>query len=251
VRSVRNALLALLLASTLQGAVALDTSANSSQAPASGTDVAITIAYTVTGSNTYLIVGVSVYDSVRSSGIMSAVTYNGVAMARINQTFVATTRTVDMWGLKNPATGTHNVVLTNGGAQSQATSTVIISSWTGVDQTTPIGTSAVATGTTTASTTVTSVAGGAAVDQIAESNSQTPTVTGSGQTQLQYGTMGTFISGGGSYILGAGATLSWTTSGGLSWASVAVPLNPVASSRRVRVTAENLLRPIANLLGIE
>jgi hypothetical protein len=105
-----------------------------------------TVSFTTSGSDRYLVVQV-----LSSPGdTVTGVTYNGVAMSQImTSTFGAQAN--ELWGLANPASGTHNIVASFSGAPS----TVVIDaiSYTGAQQTTPIE----ATGTNSGSGTSASV----------------------------------------------------------------------------------------------
>lgn len=207
-------------------AIALD-AATSSSSTASST---LTFSHTVAGSDRVLMVGVSWQTGAVNNATVTGVTYNGVAMTLVdeqappdpfNQTLGAS-----LWRLVAPATGTHNVVIT-----ISNTSDVILggaTSWTGVDQTTPLGTSAKATAQsgTTATVNVSSATGEVVVDVVIGLD---PISVGAGQTS-RYATTGIGLTGAGSSEPGAGTvTMSWTVAN-YAWRIVAVPLKPVAAA---------------------
>jgi hypothetical protein len=68
--------------------------------------------FTVTGSNPYLVIGVGEGDT--SGTLITGITYNGVAMTELVSISDANTNTVVIWGLANPATGSHDIVITFG-----------------------------------------------------------------------------------------------------------------------------------------
>lgn len=175
----------------------------------------INIAHTVSGSNRYLIVAMS-----RVNTVVDSVTYNGVAMTKIGSTIQLTAidnTMLDMWGLVNPATGTNNVSITPGATDGPHTVRIVISSWTGVNQTTPIGTPGSTTKNSQAdeliSTTITSATGEVVVDAMA-TYSRAATKDDSSQTLL--GSSGNTGTAGidASYKAGApSVTLGWNWSG--------------------------------------
>ena len=94
--------------------------------------------HTTSGSNRYLVVGLSGWDTSRSLSSVT-VTYNGVAMTKLGGIEAANQNTVVLWGLVNPASGTHTVQISNipAGYSELGGGSV---SFTGVDQTTSTGT---------------------------------------------------------------------------------------------------------------
>src|SRR5439155_296465 len=105
-----------------------------------GSATPLTWSHTVAaGSNRLLIVGVSTGDIIATH---DSVTYNTAPMTKITEVTGASDR-VSIWKLVNPATGTNSVVVTLSAA---ATVKGGATSWTNVDQTTPVGTAATNTG---------------------------------------------------------------------------------------------------------
>lgn len=89
----------------------------------------ITWAHTCSGSNRFLVVGV--YHSYNGDRI-TGVTYNGVAMTRINTRALAS-GTIYLYGLANPDTGTNNIVVSLSASDSYMGA--FATSFTGVNQT--------------------------------------------------------------------------------------------------------------------
>jgi len=136
-------LLVLLAASTLWAQVAVDaTTFGSGQLAGTGT-VALTIPHTTTATaNRLLIVGVSIDLSNSTGTTVSSVTYNGTNLTQIGfHNDAGLTRRVEMWSLLAPANGTFNVVV-NVNVPTAATVGVVagVTTFTGVDQTVPLGT---------------------------------------------------------------------------------------------------------------
>lgn len=186
------------------------------------------------GDNRLLIVKVT------SINTVTAVTYAGVSLTNTDGAAAAMSVTgtsgaiSSIWKLVAPATGSNTVVVT--GPVSNVH--IVAETWTGVHQTTPLGTFGSATGTSTApSVTITSATDEVVTDIVGASAalvSNTALTVGSGQTSegtlvaLSFG--GTAVRSGASYETGAASTvMSWTTVGTCSWQIGAVPIKPAAS----------------------
>src|SRR6185436_7510389 len=94
-----------------------------------GSVTSLTVAHTITGTNTILFAGVTS----ATTDLISGATFNGVAMTLINKVQTPTDRWTYLFYLVAPASGTHNVVVT-------ASSTVDViaatnASYTGAQQT--------------------------------------------------------------------------------------------------------------------
>lgn len=220
--------------------------AASSANSGNGTASSLTWSHTTSGTNRYLVVGVAL--RIRSSPDferVARVTYNGVDLSLIGARNDAgdTDVRIEQWGLVAPATGANNVVVTlaaNGNGTTRMVAGAI--TYTGVDQTTPRGTFAAATGTGTPATVDVSSATNEVVDDVfgvIDSGSSTPpdAAVGAGQTsrwaQASTNPSQTNVRGGSSTEAGAATvTMSWTLSsiaGTAVWAIGGVPLKPAAS----------------------
>jgi hypothetical protein len=202
--------------------------AASSSTPATG--ISFTWSHTVgTGGNRILIVGVSIRNS--SSQTVSGVTYAGAPLTNIGVRDNGTVVRIEMWGLVNPPSGTANVVVTLSSA-ADAKTVCGATSWTGVHQTTPLGTFVSATGSTNAPTVnATSATTEVVHDTVAAQGTVTATV-GAGQTQrwnagTSGGSAASNVRGAGSTEPGAATvTMSYSLSASASWAIGAVSLKP-------------------------
>jgi hypothetical protein len=186
-----------------------------------------THAHTCTGSQLYLVVATT------NSGnfAVSTVTYNGVTMQFLGSLSGGTAVSTELWGLVNPATGAHNVVVTFASSCRHA---VTSCSYTGVDPTTPTGT--VGSGTASSGSplaTVSSAVGEVVVDAAGYKGANTITATvDASQTQRiqQLGAVGAAtneVNLCASDKAGAASiTMKWTLSGGDRWVALAVPLKP-------------------------
>jgi len=188
-----------------------------------GSGTSATIAHTTAGTNRLLVVGVTTAGAAGTNP--SGVTYNSVVMTNAGTTDDGAGTGVSLWYLVAPATGANNVVVTFSGSPSY---TVGIESFTGVHQSTPVGGSTSATGTSTApSVAVTSAAGDRVVDSLALKTTTAPTV-GAGQTQ-QWNETVSSIRGTGSRerATDTSTTMSWTSANVL-WIIEALAIKPVS-----------------------
>src|SRR5438876_1071828 len=169
------------------------------------------------GANRLLIVGVT---DDNNRGVPS-VTYNAVAMTAIGSKSNGNLL-VSMFRTVNPPSGTFAVKVTWGGGNNVGEVGAI--SFTGVDQTTPLGTFVTASASTTTPTVnVTSAAGELVVDTVGATGG-TLTVEAS---QTQRWNLTQTVRGGGSTEAGAATvTMSWSLGTSNSWATIAVPVKP-------------------------
>lgn len=213
----------LLLPASSWAALAVDATAS-----CAGNGVSsLTCAHTVSGENRELVNWISWY---HSTSTLSGSTYNGVALTAIPSGSAANGQYhIDGLHLIAPATGTNNLVATfSGGVFDVGMGSV---SFTGADQTTPLGTAVTATGTsTTPSVTVSSAAGEIVIDGLVITHGSTLTVGGSQTQRWNAIASGGFIKYAGSTQNGASSTTNtWTSGNSQTWAQGAVPVKPVAS----------------------
>src|SRR3989442_7436342 len=189
---------------------------------AGGSATPLTWSHTVAaGSNGLLIVGVSTGDAVTTH---NTVTYNTVPMTKISEVTGASDR-VSIWTLVNPATGTKSVVVTLSAATNVKGGAT---SWTNVNQTTPVGTAATNTGSSNfPSVTVASAAEEVVHDTIgANADTDEGAVTAdAGQTE-RWNIRTTHTGAGSTEVGAASVTMSWTMVKNTSWAIVGVPIKP-------------------------
>lgn len=192
--------------------------------------------HTVSGLNNYLFIGVAFRTD--ASQTVSAVTWNTTeTMVFIGGVSNGSTRS-ELWGLVNPTTGAHAVLVTF----SAATAAVVAggSSWNGADQTgttnaATIGTAVTASATNSSvSNTASSAAGEIVQDAIAVSSLVSVSSCGQSQDWLDIDAGGQTRRGAGSHANGAASVnMNWTLSASGAWASVAVPLKPAAASNDI------------------
>lgn len=201
---------------TAAGSVAIAFDAASST---NGKSSTLTWSHTVgaAGSDRILVVGVSL----KTNTVVSGVTYGGQALALVPNSAVVHSggKRVELWYKVAPLTGANNVVV------SMPSSVHMIggaTSWTGVHQTTPLGTAATAALTTgTGTVDVTSVSGDVVVDTLSTASTMT---VGAGQTQRWNLSQAGFKGAGSTEdATTTTTTMSWTFVSG-DWAITAVPL---------------------------
>jgi hypothetical protein len=198
-----------------------------------------TVSHTTSGTNRLMIVGVSIDN--REQETVASVTYNGLSLSLVGTRTNSNDARVELWRLIAPPTGTHNVVVTftEGNEPSPAglnrAAVIGVITFTGVDQTTPLGTMASAIGTDNnlATVNVSSAANELVLGVVSAENANSLTV-GAGQTEYW-----NVVSPAADDEYGAGSTepgastvtISWTL--GVSnqeWAIAGVPIKPAATT---------------------
>ncbi len=185
----------------------------------SGTSSNITLSHTTSaGANRLLIVGVDVRD--RS---VTSVRYNGINLTRAGFASNSDEARAEIWYLLAPPSGTFNVVVNLSG---EADVVIGAATFTGVHQTTPLGTLVGRTGdSSTPSAPVSSAAGEWVFDTMAAREVSSISV-GAGQTQV-WNTGVSGLRGGASTEPGAASvTMSWSMNESKKWAIAAVPIKP-------------------------
>ena len=227
--------LALLLAATVPARADVEvTSVVSGAAFLTFTPVSFGINVPATGADRYLAFEVSLFSPAVS---VTSITYNGVPLT--NEVVVETAGALrfrsELWGLVNPATGVHTMTMTFSGTPMLIA--LGVSTYTGVDQTTPVGTRARNIGTSAApSVNVTTTSNGELiVDSLATTNSITGPINTLAWTPATSCCGGAFTLGGGSSHAAAPAptttAMSWTLSSSQTWAMTAMSLRPVSFTR--------------------
>lgn len=179
--------------------------------------------HTVSGSDRLLIMGISTSDQASVTGM----TYAGTSLTNILATLTSVNVRVQSRSLVAPATGTNTATIT---IDIDRRITGRAHSYTGVHQTTPLGTVATATGTSTAP----SVAVSGTTDDLVEDemgwNSEelgTTASVGPGQTQRTNNNDSPEERGASSTEPGAASvTMSWTLSASRNWAIIGVAVKP-------------------------
>jgi hypothetical protein len=217
------ALLGLFLASAARAAITRDNPVLLF-AGAEGTG-SHTAAYTVGASVDFLVVGVSNWTGEASITNMSA-TFNGMSMTSAGtQMSAAGDDHVQLFYLKAPATGTHDVVVSRS-SNNLGDVTIGAVGYVGVDQTTPVGTPVTAGGNDASPTvTVSSATGDLVVAALAYERAFS--ARGAGQTELwrdESDEPGLADEKAGA----ASVTESWTLASTGGWAVIGVPIKAAA-----------------------
>jgi len=189
---------------------------------------------TTAAANRLLLVGVSMNISNSTTTTVSGVTYNGAALALVGaHNDAGTSRRVEIWSLLNPASGPTlpivvSVTVRNGrtvGVSAAATT------FTGVDQTVPLGSfvSADGAGIAYSQLDVPSVVNGMVLDTLAIAGNLAATVPGwqTQQWNQTSGATGTDVRGTGSTRAGnPSLPFSETFSAASNWSLGAISINP-------------------------
>jgi uncharacterized repeat protein (TIGR01451 family) len=244
-------LLMLLAAPYARAQVALD-SASSTEAEETGNATrTLTFAHTTTatGTNLLMLVGVSINITNATTAAVTGVTYNGSTLFLLGaHNDAGNTRRVEMWYMQAPATGNHNVaVKVNIPAAATVGVTAGAVTFTGVDQTVPLGSFVSADGAAAGYSQlyVPSVVNGMILDTLAIGGPETVTVPGPQVSDWNLSTANGFgqhndppdVTGSGSTRTGApDVPLSETFSANSNWSEGAVSINPTAADIGVTTT---------------
>ncbi|MFT5324549.1 MAG: hypothetical protein ACI8P0_002411, partial [Planctomycetaceae bacterium] len=188
----------------------------------------ITISHTTAGADRLLLVGVSIDEA--SDESVDKVTYNGHFLTHVGSVENVENVT-EIWALVNPDLGTHNVVITFTGTTDGNTAGVM--SFTGVDQSTPLGTFASNSGNGgSGSVTVGSATGDLVFGVISIDNVVDYDIMPDGAQSEDWDLIGgADINGGGSTKAGAASVnLSWSWSGTDDWSAAGVSIKPVVTN---------------------
>ena len=209
-------------------------SAYSGAVPASSGS-SVTVSHTVSGSNRLLLVGVSLgcWTGYTTRTVTSA-TWNGTALSlvgAVNHVTSPVRSRTEIWKLVAPATGTYDVVVNLSGSLDSTYYQAVVSvmSFTGVDQTTPLGTYASTSGTAASqSLTISS-----ATNELAYTvcSSQSYGLTNSGNTEYWNDSSMLYTKAAGGTKAGASSvTMTWTKSSTSSWTMSGVSIKPAAAA---------------------
>ncbi len=204
-----------------------------------------TVSATIGGSADFLQLNFGTYASINggTAGGISGVTWNGTSMVqKVTATQAAdVAEGVAIYGLVAPATGTHNAVI-NFSPNCPFGGGVVIASWIGVDQTTPVDATASfasLTGTSPQALSVSVSAGGFASDCIQIDGA--PTADGS-QTGIAANVQGgDYI--GASYKASASA-MQWTFSGTHRLAHAIIAIKAASGGGGTTFIVNRMMMPI-------
>ena len=192
---------------------------------------------------------------------VSTLAYNGSSLTKITSLNTPNVHGtggahIEMWYMKAPSSGTHNLVATLSGANGS----IGVTTYYNVDQTTPLGTAATNSGTTSgagSSSVSTSTANSTQVvvdGIVVDDGNPYIGAPGSGQTQqwLVQDNSGIFSSSS-STKPGTGGTVTttWSLANTIDWAAIGVPINPVTTGGSTSDTMSNTLTAASNGVQIQ
>lgn len=203
-------------------AIAVDSTGSAT--PSSASSSTRTVSFTNTA-GTFLVVGIARFRNVTTN----SVTYNGVSMTKAVESIESSANRCELWYLANPATGANNIVVTFSTTTDDGLVIGSIS-FTGVDNASPIGTTANQVAGTTSnspSIAITTANNNSYIVDCLYRNASTETATAP-QTEVwgredTYGTQG----GAGSYksFPTAGATtMGWSLGSSVLWIMCAMEI---------------------------
>ena len=232
--SLLGVLLLVLLATFAGAQVAVDsTTSNSAELTGNGNRT-LTIPHTTAGANRLMLVGVSININHAPATAVVGVTYGATALTLVGvNNDAANSRRVEQWYLLAPATGTANVIVTVNIPAAQTEGVAAgVTTFTGVDQTVPLGTFTSNDGATggNSQADVPSVVNGMILDTLAIGGNRTAAVSGPqvSQWNVNTGNSGnTDVTAVGSTRTGApNVPISETFNDTTNWALGAVSINP-------------------------
>ncbi|MFZ1756834.1 MAG: hypothetical protein WBO46_22360, partial [Caldilineaceae bacterium] len=208
----------------------------SSTQTASGAVSSISLNHTTgAGSNRLMLVGISIEQDEGGDADVTAVSYGGQALTFVGEAPVSGEAHAQIWRLVNPASGTASVVASVSGAGSSDAFVVGVSTFTGVNQSAPLGTFATSNdGTTPATITVSAAANDLVFGVIALDDARSLTSSTSGGQSERWDVSNSQgsndgITGGAATKPGAASvTLSWTISDD-GTSIIAVPIKPAVT----------------------
>jgi hypothetical protein len=191
-----------------------------------------TVAHTTgSGYSRLMLVGIS-----NKNKLINSVTYGGTPLTWVGESISNGNAHMFIYRLVNPPTGTANVVVTLA-ANPDKGIVVGVSTFTGVNQITPLGTFASVEGKSTlASVNISSAAGELVYDVVSFRNA---TISASGgQTVLYNINSGGEVDGGGASTQPGGSTvtMSWTGASSQDWAIGGVSIKPAPALSTVTFT---------------
>ncbi|WP_179759136.1 DUF4347 domain-containing protein, partial [Hoeflea halophila] len=186
------------------------------------------VSHTTSGTDRLMLVAVSINQSAGST--VASVSYNGDALTLVGARESGSGGTairVEIWSLVNPDLATHTVNIAMSGTSDGNTAGVM--TFSGVDQSTPLGTFASGAGGSggAGSATVSSAADELVFAAIAvDDNVDYNLIPGGSQTE-RWDLKAPEVNGGGSTAVGAASVpMSWTWSGSDAWAVGGVSIKP-------------------------
>ena len=194
----------------------------------------MTVGHTVSGSNRLLLVGITLGSNTLQTRQATSVTWNGAALTlvgAVNHVTSPSRSRTEIWRLVAPTAGAYDVVVNlNGSLDSTGYQAVVsVMSFTGVDQTTPLGTYASSYGT--AATQSVAISSAANELAFAVAGAQTQLLTNSGNTEYwNDNTMYRTFAAGGTKAGASSVTMTWTKGTTSIWTMSGVSIKPAAAA---------------------
>lgn len=189
-------------------------------------------AHTCTGDDRLLLAWVF-FDRGNGAYNVSSLSYGGASLTQF-ETYNNGNEYVELWRLVNPAAGSNTIVATYNNIGPTAKAAIRVVSYTGVNQTTPLGTLVSAAGTSkTPSVTVSSASGEVVADFVDVYSAGFNLAVGDDQTARWEGdaaTNGLRAFGISDESGAASVTMSWSIATTDSWMIGAVPIKPVGAA---------------------
>ncbi|MBK8608723.1 MAG: T9SS type A sorting domain-containing protein [Chitinophagaceae bacterium] len=218
--------------SSAAAGIAIDASSTTS-----GITTPVTRSHTTgTGANRFMLVGIS-----QKNRTVLSVTYGGSPLTLVGDNNLNGNARISLYQMVNPPSGTANVVV-NFSSDPDKGAVVNVTTYTGVNQSNPLGTFVSDQAKTTTPTVNVNSATGELIYDVVSVRTSTISV-GSGQTERWNVNTGQEIYGAGSTKNGlASTTMSWTNNAGSAdWALGAVPIKPAASVNTITYTQNPIL----------
>ena len=211
------------LSSTATGVVVVNSVTNSSANPGSTTFTVPNVTVGA-GSNRLMLVGIN-----QKNKLVNGVTYGGTSLTLVGEDIGNGNARMHMYMMLNPPSGTADVVVTLS-ANPDKGIVVGVTNFTGVNQSTPLGTFNSTNGKTLASSITVSSATGELVYDVATSRQATESAN-AGQTVLYNLDAGNEVNGGGASTQpgAASVTMGWSLSALHEWAIGAVSIKPAVA----------------------
>ena len=212
------------------------------QSSGSTTGSSLTLSHTTDGDNRLMIVAVSMANP--SGDAVVGITYNGDALTFVGiETYYEDSENeaqVELWRLVAPDLGTHNVVIALSGGTSYGTAAGVMT-FTGVDQTTPLGAFASAGGDSADATV--NVTSGADELVFAAMMVEYPgnysLMPGAGQTERWDLYTGSANAGASTEAGAASVTMSWTFGANNQWVVGGVSIKPTEPTNAAPTITSN------------
>jgi len=209
---------------TVSGSCTVEIDGASSTGATGGSSM--TIAHTSSGTDRLMLVGVAIHND--KNEYVTSVTYNGVNLTKVGSRSNSDNSRAEIWQLTENdglALGAHNVVIRfNENIDEDAVAGV--TTFTGVDQTTPLGPVATSAGSGSSPSVTVSSAVGELVYGVVANNEAGSVSTNAPATEQWVRSRGGLDGSGSTADGAASVNIGWTYTGSDSWSTVGVSIKP-------------------------